>query len=182
MQKSQRMNWFGFVGGILTVILVFVSMLYPWWQLTVGELFKANVSPVNTNFGLLGTGFTIPFIWALNMVSLVMLFASGIVMVAYSVIPNKPYSEHLLNFSYKKPLFSLIFFIAGLLAVTVILQAVLGINMPLVGSAPATLPESLTRGLTMSLILSAGFQWPFWLGVAATALCIAAKLHHRKIR
>jgi len=178
MQKSQRVNWFGFVGGILTVILVFVSMLYPWWQLTVGELFKAKVSPVNTNFGLLGTDFAIPFIWALNMISLVMLILSGIAMIAYSVIPNKPYSQYLLNFSYKKPLFALIFFIAGLFAVTLILQAVLSINMPLVGSATVTLPESLTKGLTVSLILSAGFQWPFWLGIAAAVLCLAAKLHH----
>lgn len=181
MQKSQRMNWFGFVGGILTVILVFVSMLYPWWQLTVGELFKANVSPVNTNFGLLGTGFTIPFIWALNVVSLLMLVSSGIVMVAYSVIPNKSYSQHLLDFSYKKPLFSVILFVAGLLAVTLILQFVINISVPLVGSATVTLPESMTKGLNVSLFLSAGFQWPFWMGVAAAVLCIAAKLYHRKI-
>jgi len=181
MQESQRINWFGFVGGILTVILVFVSMLYPWWQLTVGELFKANVSPVNTNFDLLGTDFAIPFIWALNMISLVMLISSGIAMVAYSVIPNKPYSQYLLNFSYKKPLFSLIFFIAGLFAVTLILQAVLSINMPLVGSATVTLPESLTKGLTVSLILSAGFQWPFLLGIAAAVFCLAAKLHHNAL-
>jgi hypothetical protein len=49
MSKSQRINWFGFAGGITTIIVVFVSMLYPWWQLTVGELFKTNASPVNAN-------------------------------------------------------------------------------------------------------------------------------------
>jgi len=181
MAVFQRVNWFGFAGGITTIIVVFVSMLYPWWQLTVGELFKTNASPVNTNFGLLGTAFTIPFIWALNVVSLLMLVSSGIVMMIYSIIPTKTYSKKLLNFSYKKPLFSVVFFVVGLFAVTLILQAVLSINVPLVGSATVTLPESLTQGLNVSLFLSAGFQWPFWVGVTAAALCVAAKLYHKRI-
>src|SRR5512136_769408 len=108
MSKSQSMNWFGFAGGITTIIVVFVSMLYPWWQLTVGELFKTNASPVNANFGLLGTAFTIPILWALNVVSLLMLVSSGIVMLDYSIVPTKTYSKNLLNFSYKEPLFSLV--------------------------------------------------------------------------
>jgi len=181
MSKSQRINWFGFVGGIITIIVVFVSMFYPWWQLTVGELFKTNASPVNTNFGLLGTAFTIPFIWALNIMSLLMLISSGIVMLIYSIIPTKTYSKDLLNFSYKKPLFSLIFFVVGLLTVILILQAVLSISVPLVGSATVILPDSLTQGLSVSLFLSAGFQWPFWVGVVASSLCIAAKLYHKGI-
>jgi len=181
MAVFQRVNWFGFAGGITTIIVVFVSMLYPWWQLTVGELFKTNASPVNTNFGLLGTAFTIPFIWALNVVSLLMLVSSGIVMMIYSIIPTKTYSKNLLNFSYTKPLFSVVFFVVGLFAVTLILQAVLSINVPLVGSATVTLPESLTQGLNVSLLLSAGFQWPFWVGVTAAALCVAAKLYHKRI-
>jgi hypothetical protein len=181
MSWSRRINWFGLAGGITTIIVVFVSMLYPWWQLTVGELFKTNASPVNTNFGLLGTAFTIPFIWALNVVSLLMLISSGIVMVIYSIIPTKTYSKDLLNFSYKKPLFSLVFFVVGLFAVILILQAVLSISVPLVGSATVTLPDSLTQGLSVSLFLSAGFQWPFWVGVVAASLCVAAKLYHKRI-
>jgi len=156
-------------------------MLYPWWQLTVGELFKANASPVNTNFGLLGTAFTIPFIWALNVVSLLMLISSGIVVLIYSIIPTKTYSRHLLNFSYKKPLFSFVFFLVGLFTVTLILQEVLSISVPLVGSSTVTLPDSLTQGLNVSLFLSAGLQWPFWVGVMAAGLSPAAKLYHKRI-
>ena len=99
-----RVNWLGLAGGVTTIVVVIVSLFYPWWQLTVGEnLAKANVSPLNTNFNLLGTTFTIPLIWALNVVSLLTLVASGIAMVVYSIIPTKSYSKHLLGFAYKKP-------------------------------------------------------------------------------
>jgi hypothetical protein len=156
-------------------------MLYPWWQLTVGELFKANASPISTNFGLLGTAFTIPFIWALNVISLLMLISSGIVMFIYSIIPTKAFSRHLLNFSYKKPLFSIVFFEVGLITVILVIQALLNISVPLVGSATVTLPDSLTQGLRVSLFLSAEFQWPFGVGVIAASLCIAARLYHKRI-
>jgi hypothetical protein len=47
-----KVNWFGLAGGVSTIVVIVVSLFYPWWQLTVGEdLLKANASPVNTNFG-----------------------------------------------------------------------------------------------------------------------------------
>src|SRR3989304_2541056 len=111
-----KINWFGLAGGITTIVVIITSMVYPWWQLTIGEgLIQANASPVNTNFGFLGTAFTVPFIWALNIVSLLMLVASGVAMLVYSVFPAKPFSKHLLGFGYKKPLFTLLFFVIGLL-------------------------------------------------------------------
>ncbi len=187
-----KMNWFGLVGGILTILLVVFSVFYPWWQLTAslnlgsssiniqGDL-KANVSPVNTNFGFLDASFTIPLITALNVVSLLSLLASGIVMVIYSVIPAKPYSKHLLGFAYKKPLFILIFFVVGLVAISLIVQAVVGVGVPLMGSTTATLTQATSIGVTASVLLSAGFQWPFWLAVIAAGLCIAARVYHRKV-
>src|SRR4030065_1398527 len=126
-----KINWFGLAGGITTIIVVVVSLFYPWCQLTVGEdLLKATASPVNTNFGFLDTSFTIPFIWALNVVSLLTLLLSGIAMLVYSVMPTKSFSKPLLDFGYKKPLFTFLFFVIGLVVVTVILQAVLSINLP----------------------------------------------------
>lgn len=187
-----KLNWFGLVGGILTILVVVFSVFYPWWQLTVSGNFgdssisvqgdlKANVSPVNTNFGFLGTSFTIPLITALNIVSLLSLVASGIVMLIYSVIPAKPYSKHLLGFAYKKPLLILIFFVAGLIAISLIVQAIVGIGIPLMGSTTVTLPQFFSSSVTISVLLSAGFQWPFWLAVIAAGLCIAARLYHKKV-
>jgi hypothetical protein len=94
-----KINWFGLAGGALTLLVIAVSLVYPWWQLTVGDnLIKINASPVNTNFGFLGTGFTIPFIWALNIIGLLSLLLSGIAMIIYSVMPAKSFAKPLLDF------------------------------------------------------------------------------------
>ena len=177
-----KFNWFGFAGGVTTIVMLAVSMVYPWWQLTVGDdLVNVNASPVNMNFGFLDTTFTIPFILALNIVSILTLLASGIAMLVYSLIPRKPYSEHLLGFGYKKPLFTVLFFVIGLLVTTVICQAVLSLNIPLMGSATSTVPIPFVSGITLTVLLSAGFQWSFWLAIVAAGLCIAARLYHKKV-
>jgi hypothetical protein len=177
-----KINWFALAGGVTTILVIVVSLFYPWWQLTVGDdLVKVNASPVNMNFGFLDTTFTIPFIWALNIVSILTLLASGIAMLVYSIIPRKPYAEHLLGFGYKKPLFTLLFFVIGLVVITMICQAVLSINVPLMGSTTSTLPIPFASGITISVLLSAAFQWSFWLAVVAAALCITARLYHRKV-
>jgi hypothetical protein len=177
-----KINWFGLAGGVTTIVVIVVSLFYPWWQLTVGEdLLKANASPVNTNFGFLGTTFTIPFIWALNIVSLLTLLASGTAMLVYSIIPTKSYSKNLLGFAYKKPLFTLLFFVIVLFALTLPVQALFSFNVPLMGSTTITLPTALTHDITISVLLSAGFQWPFWLAAVAAGLCIAARIYHKGI-
>lgn len=177
-----KINWFGFTGGVMTILVIVVSLFYPWWQLTVGDnLMKINASPVNTNFGFLDAVFTIPFIWALNIIGLLTLLLSGVAMLVYSVMPTKSFSKPLLDFGYKKPLFTFLFFIIGLLIVTVILQAVLSINLPLMGSATSTVPIPFASGITLSVLLSAGFQWSFWLAAVAAGLCIAARLYHKKV-
>jgi hypothetical protein len=177
-----KFNWFGLAGGVTTLLVIAASMICPWWQLTVGDdLMKINASPVNTNFGFLDTSFTIPFIWALNIVSILTLLASGIAMLIYSLIPRKSYSKHLLGFGYKKPLFTVLFFVIGLIVTTIILQAVLNLNVPLMGSTTSTLPIPFVSGITLSVLLSAGFQWSFWLAVVAAALCIAARLYHKRV-
>src|SRR4030066_1845962 len=177
-----KINWFGLSGGAITIVVIIVSLFYPWWQLTVGDDFlKANASPVNTNFGFLGTSFTIPLIWALNIVSLLSLTASSIVMLIYSFIPTKPYSKHLLGFAYKKPLFTVLFFVVGLLIITLLFGTILSINVPLMGSTTITLPTVITSGVTISFPVSAEFQWPFWLAAVAAGLCLAARLYHKRV-
>jgi hypothetical protein len=177
-----KFNWFGLAGGATTILLIAVSLAYPWWQLTVGDdLMTVNASPVNMNLGFLDTSFTIPFILALNIVSILTLLASGIAMLIYSIIPRKSYSKHLLGFGYKKPLFTVLFFIIGLVVATVICQAVLSLNIPLMGSTTSTLPIPFVSGITLTVLLSAGFQWSFWLAIVAAGLCIAARLYHTKV-
>jgi hypothetical protein len=177
-----KINWFGFAGGATTILVIVVSLFYPWWQLTVGDdLMKINASPVNTNFGFLDASFTIPFIWALNVVALLTLLLSGVAMIVYSVMPTKSFSKPLLDFGYKKPLFTFLFFVIGLVVVTVILQAVLSINLPLMGSATSKVPIPFASGITLTVLLSAGFHWSFLLAAVAAGLCIASRLYHKKV-
>lgn len=177
-----KFNWFALAGGAATILLIVVSAVYPWWQLTVGDdLMTVKASPVNMNLGFFETSFTIPFIWALNVIGILSLLASGVAMLIYSVIPRKSYSMHLLGFGYKKPLYIVLFFVMGLLVTTVICQAVLRLTIPLIGSATSTLPIPLVAGATLTVLLSAGFQWSFWLAIVTAALCIAARLYHGKV-
>lgn len=177
-----KINWFGLAGGALTLLMLVVSMFYPWWQLTVGDdLIKINASPVNTNFGFLDASFTIPFIWALNVIGLLSLLLSGVAMLIYSIMPTKSFAKPLLDFGYKKPLFAFLFFVMGLLIVTVILQEVLRINLPLMGSATNIVPMPFTSGITLTVIMTAGFQWSFWLAALAAGLCMAARIFHKKV-
>jgi hypothetical protein len=179
---STKFNWFGLAGGITTIVMLVASLFYPWWKLTIGDnLLTVNASPVNTNFGFVGTAFSIPLIWALNVVALLTLLLSGVAMIIYSVVPRRSFAKPLLDFGYKKPLFTFLFFIIGLIVVTVILQAVLNFNFPLMGSTTNTLPIPFVSGVTIRVLLTAGFLWSFWLAAVAAGLCIAARFYHGKV-
>lgn len=178
---NTNVNWFGFAAGIITLIVLVISLFIPWWQLTIGDnLMNVNASPINTNFGLFGAQFTLPLISALNIVSALIFTAGGIVMLFYSVKPTKSYSKQLLGFSYKKPLFSLVAFVSGLLIVTSI-ASLLGIKVPIIGSATVTVPSNFLIWASVETSVSGSFQLPFWLGVLAAAMSIAARLYHGRI-
>ena len=177
-----RINWVGLAGGVATIVLVAVSLFYPWWQLRVGEgLVTANVSPLNTSFSVLGTSFTMPLVWALNIASVLTFLVSGITMIIYSLLSAKSYSKMLLGFAYKKPLYTLLAFVIFLFASTLLVQVLLNFTVPLAGSANSAFPIPLTQGTTISVFISAEFQWPFWLAIAAAGLCIAARFYHKRV-
>jgi len=177
-----EINWFGLAGGIAVVLLIGVSIFVPWWQLLVGDsLVKANVSPIYTNFDFIGGSFTIPLLLALNISSIILLAAGGVAILIYSARPAESYSRRLLGFGYRKPLYALILFTLGLVAIVLVVKSVWSIDVPLMGSGRTTLPTNMTQGLTVSVLMVAGFQWPFLLGLAAAGLCIAAKFYDNKI-
>jgi hypothetical protein len=177
-----RINWVGLAGGVTTIVVVAVSLFYPWWQLRVGEgLVTANASPLNTSFDILGTSFSMPLLWAMNLASVLTLLLSGITMVIYSLMPAKSYSKTLLGFAYKKPLYTLLAFVVILFASTLLVQALLHFSLPLTGSTNSAFPIPLIQGTTISVLISAGFQLPFWLAIVAAGLCIAARFYHKRV-
>ena len=179
---ERRINWFGLAAGIITLIVLVVSLFVPWWQLTIGDkLLQVNASPLNTNFGLLDLHFTVPLLWAWNLVSVLIFAAAGVVMLVYSIFPTRSYSKELLGFSYKKPLYILISFFIGLLIMIAIAGAI-GFSIPAVGTSNIALPSQfMPTGLSVSALVSAGFQLPFYLAIAAAALCIVARLYHGRV-
>lgn len=178
----QDINWFGLAGGAAIICLIFVSFFVPWWQLVVGDgLVTANVSPLYTNFNFVGYWFTIPLLWALNFGSVLSMAAGGVAMLIYSIYPRKSYSKNLLDFGYKKPLISVLLFVVILVVLTQMVQMLFGLSVPLVGSATSVLPETLTYGTVVRVLIMANFQWPFYLAAISAGLCIAGYFYHKKI-
>ncbi len=179
---SRVVNWYGFAAGVLTFVVLVISLFIPWWQLTVGDnLIKVNASPVNTNFGLFGTSFTLPILWALNIVSVLTFSTSGCIMLFYSLNPTKPYARQLLGFSYKKPLYSLVTFLSSLLIITST-ASLLNVNVPLLGSSTMSLPASIAMGVSINATVSGEFQLPFWLAIVTATLCVIARLQHGQLK
>jgi hypothetical protein len=181
---NNNVNYIALAGGIATLVLIVVSVFVPWWQFTVGNpaLAQVNVSPMNLNFSLLGTAITIPLILAINIATLLTMLSGGIAMLIYAIKPNKSYSKKILGFGYKKPLTAVVIFIAGIIALVTLANSLSGFNVPVVGGSAMKLPSSMSPdGISISVNVLSAFGWPFYFAIVASALCIAARLYHKKI-
>jgi len=189
----KSVNWFALFGGVLTLVLTVASMFVPWWQITVGRtLAKVSFSPVSLSTNVIGYNIAIPIIMAVSWMFIVLLVSAGIVLIVYSIMPTEPYSKRLLGFAYKKPLGTLIAFIvlmllltnAGTMFGTMSRSSSLSgadLNVPWVGAKTLHLPSSMAQGTILGIAISAEIEWTFWLAVTVAALCIAARLYHKKL-
>jgi hypothetical protein len=181
---QSKINIIALAAGISTLLLIAISIFVPWWQLNVGKpaIASVNVSPVNLNLALLGDSLTIPLVYALNIASALSLASGGIIMLIYSVRPNRSYSKKLLGFGYKKPLYAVILFIVALLSMSFMVQRFSGFAIPLAGSGAMSLPRGMAPdGVNISVAVSAGFGWPFYFAIVVAGLCVAARIYHRKL-
>jgi hypothetical protein len=180
---ERTISWVALAAGVVALVVLVISLFMPWWQLTVGNnFFNVYSSPINTNFGLNGSQFTVPIIWAWNLSNILLFASGGIVMLLYAFRPTKPYSKDLLNFSYKKPLYALISFTIGLIVI-VVLAGVFGVNFPLMGAGNVkfTFPSFIPISGSITTSVNATFLLPFWLAIAAAALCVAARVYHGRL-
>jgi hypothetical protein len=181
---ENKINVVALVAGVSTLVLIVASFFVPWWQMIVGNpaIAAVNVSPVNLNLDLLGNPITFPIVFALNIASALTLAAGGIVMLIYSVKPNKPYSNKLLSFGYKKPLWAVVIFVVSMFVMSFLVQRFSGFVFPLMGSSSLSLPQGMAPdGVSISVAVSAAFGWPFYLAIVVAALCVAARIYHRKM-
>lgn len=184
MKRLKRIiNPFGLAAGVVTLVLLVISLYLPWWRLTVGNNFlNIYASPINTNFGLNGSSFTIPLIWAWNLSNILLFTAGGTIMLLYSLFPTKSYSKDLLGFSYKKPLYALLSFVIGLVIIMVA-AGFFNVGFPLIGSKTVnfTFPSFIPLSASINTAVSANFLLPFYLAIGTVALCIAARLYHGRL-
>jgi hypothetical protein len=181
---QNKTNVVALVAGILTLVLIAISIFVPWWSLRVGNpaIASIGVSPVNLNLALMGNSLIFPLIYALNIASAITLAAGGIIMVIYGLKPNKPYSKKLLGWGYKKPLYAVILFSAGLIAMFFLVPHFSGFTIPLTGSSILSLPQGIAPdGTSISVNVSAGFGWSFYFAIVVAGSCVVARVYHRKI-
>ena len=86
-------------------------------------------------------------------------------MLIYSLIPTKPYAKHLLGFAYRKPLWAVLGFVIGLVAI-ILIAGNFGVHLPINGSAMITvsLPSSLSNGATVTALVSGSLEISFLAG------------------
>jgi hypothetical protein len=185
-----KINLIALIAGIITLVLIAVSVYVPWWQFTVGTATTGQPAPVQVNFSPLnfnvslfgGNSITVPLIWAFNLVCLLTLLTGAIVLIIYAVKPNKSYSKKLLGFGWKKPLYAVIFFVIEIVGLVVVANMFVKINLPINGSATVQPPAGmLPGGINFAVTVLAAFQWPFYLGIVVAALCVVARIYHRTI-
>jgi hypothetical protein len=181
---QNKTNPVALVAGILTLVLIAISIFVPWWSLRVGNpaIASIGVSPVNLNLALMGNSVIFPLIYALNIATAITLAAGGMITIIYGLKPNKPYSKKLLGWGYKKPLYAVILFSAGLIAMFFLVPHFSGFNIPLTGSSILSLPQGMAPdGTSISVNVSAGLGWPFYFAIVVAGLCVVTRVYHRKI-
>jgi hypothetical protein len=178
VNMMEKINFVGLAAGISSLILIAISFFIPWWQFTASSPANVQVrfSPVNFNLSHAGISLAIPLVLALNIACLLTLMAGGIALVVYSLKPTKPYSKQLLGFGYKKPIYTLVAFIAILIALPIIIQSFSGINIPFNSSVTIT-PHGSSQSANISTIIN----WPFYFAIVVTGLSIATRMVHGKV-
>ena len=176
MIMMQKINFIALAAGISSLLLIAISVFVPWWQFKAGSPanFQVNFSPVNVGLSHSGASVVVPLILALNVACLLTLLAGGIVLTIYALKPTKPYSKQLLGFGYTKPIFTLVAFIAILIAVPIIIQSFTGASVPINGSGIIS-PNGSSQSASVTTVLN----WPFYFAIVVTGLCVAARFYHR---
>ncbi len=173
-----KINFIALAAGVSSLLLIAISMFVPWWRFTIGNPANVQVSfsPVNFDMSHSGTSIAMPLVFALNIACLLTMVASGIILTIYALKPAESYSKQLLGFGYKKPLYTVVAFVAILIAIPLITQSFAGFTLPINGSATLSPP-----GSNGSANVSAALEWPFYFAIVVAGLCVVARVFHGKV-
>jgi hypothetical protein len=179
------------------LVVVALSIFVPWWKLQIGSgagFVTINANPFYTNFAVLHLNFVIPILFAVNIATMALFTASGIIFIIYSVKPVKSYSKHLLSYGWKRPIYTLVGFIVVVMLIIYVAPDIVNTMahtsmipvpiVPLLGSSVIQLPRNIlgsSSSIQIGITAITTFEYTFYLAVVATGLGIAARIYHRRI-
>lgn len=173
-------NWPGLFGAATLAFVLFLSLAYraPWWQLVIAdELGHVSVSPLDAEIRLLGSTIDIPLLWYVNLgAKLTMLLVAASLLV-YSLNTGKSYSRKLLDACYRKPVYMVLSIILLCVVTRLLVGSLFNFDIPLVGASRVAISSN---GVTISVPITASFQWVFWLALLSALLAISAKVYHHR--
>jgi hypothetical protein len=192
-----RLNWFALAAGVLMLVVVALSIFTPWWKLQIGNgtgFIAVNANPFYTNISVLRLNFVIPILFAINIATIALFTASGVIFIIYSIKPTKSYSKHLLSYGWKRPLYTIIGFILVIVVILYVVPDVINSMghtstvpvplVPLIGSSVIQLSSGIfgnSNSIQIGITVITTFEYTFYLGVAAAVLGIVARIYHRKV-
>lgn len=187
-------NWFGFVTGVLVLVLPFLG---PWWVGRAGTgAMEIALSPFDINMSFMGLPLGSSLVGLFLLAAKITFVIAGIFMILASLFPKRWWSKRLFRFGVMKPFWSvlslLIILVVGALIFNYALpgllsgafsgagNAVVQINMPYIsGTAVSTIQIGTTATVTAPITFS--LTGIFWLAVATGILGIIARIYHRRL-
>lgn len=156
--------------GILGAVIAFISLVLPWWTLTMSFSVAIPAGTISTsseaNFYLYQlqnsvSGFSLANTWYYNWIALALVFIGAIVAVAGSVMER---GRALLA-------------VSGVLEIIAMIVFAIGLNMDLPNSGYARL-GLFSSGTTFYILLPTNFStylsYGFWLAIVAAIVMFAA--------
>jgi len=201
----KRLNFFGVLAGILTLLLPFLG---PWWHFSIGTdggIFSIRASPFELQFQSLilnkqistaeTTASFFPLFWWLNLAFKLCYVYFGVALLAGSLLSlsekHAESAETLVRFSSLKLLWLVVAFVIVLFITTFIVNSAPKLtggaisedfSMPFVGVERLTMPFTMPYGnFRISAPIDVGFTSIFAVAVIASALGIAARIYQKRM-
>jgi hypothetical protein len=176
-----KINPAGLVAGVLMLLLPFLG---PWWQASLGEIIRVQLSPFGYEINILGEPLSSTLFDCLLLGVKLSFLLGGALLLLGSLFPNKWWSRRLVRFGATKVLWLVTSLVCVLLAATPLLNRIvpslaegkgrLMFNLPYLSGSSVV--EVSSEGVEMRVPLQLSFTWTFWLAVVVGALGLAARM------
>lgn len=183
-----RINWPGFIAGVLIVTVPFLGM---WWRFMLGTgAFILAVSPFGVQFSIFGETVNSPLLWWVGLGLKLGVIYLGLLLVAGSVLSvsnrRSALAELLVRFSARKLLWLVIVFVAGLLIFILLVNQLPGMfGVPIQLQLPYLMGtcsfSTGTEGLRLTIPIFMGFTHAFAVAVVAAVLGFVALAYQKKL-